>query len=63
MIKQVIGRVASEVLFFLGDLASRPMERFDWGWLYPTYNYLMNTSHRLQLWAGNDKPWGKYEQD
>lgn len=67
MIKQIVGRVASEICFFLGDMACRPMNWIDAEWVsnifYPIYNYLMNSSHQIQSWAGNDKPWGKYEQD
>ena len=55
--KQWIGRVVSEVLWFLGDWVSRPMYYWDWAWLYPTYNWLMDSSYRTQIWAGNDSPW------
>jgi hypothetical protein len=55
--KQLIGCVVSEVLWFLGDWVSRPMYYWDWAWLYPTYNWLMDSSYSTQIWAGNDSPW------
>ena len=55
--KQVVGRVVSEVLYCLGDWVSRPMSHWDWDWLYPAYNWLMDASHGVQVWAGNDVPW------
>ena len=58
--KQLIGRVVSEVLYYLGDQVSRPMCYWDWDWLYPTYNWLMDSSHRIQVWAGNTGPWSPY---
>jgi hypothetical protein len=56
--KQWIGRVTSEVLFCLGDWISRPMSHWDWAWLYPVYNWLMDLSYRVQAWAGTNGPWG-----
>ena len=35
-------------LYWLGDAVSRPMEAFDWGWLYPVYNWLMLRSGDVQ---------------
>jgi hypothetical protein len=55
--KQLIGRVASEVLYYLGHWIHFPMIWFDWTWIYPTYSYLMNCSHRVQVWAGAGGPW------
>jgi hypothetical protein len=55
--KQWIGGVISEVLYYLGDCVSRPMCHWDWAWIYPVYNWLMDSSHRVQLWAGTDTPW------
>ena len=57
--KQLSGRVVSEVLFALGHWVSLPMCRFDWAWLYPVYNKLMIWSSDVQDWAGNDLPWTK----
>ncbi len=37
----------SWVLFWIGHFVSVPMERFDWGFLYPTYNWLMGKSFDL----------------
>jgi hypothetical protein len=58
--KQLIGGVVSAVLYCLGDWVSRPMHHFDWAWIYPAYNWLMDSSHRVQVWAGNDAPWQPY---
>jgi hypothetical protein len=55
--KQLIGRAASEVLWFLGDWISRPMYYWDWDWIYPAYNWLMDSSYQIQVWAGNNSPW------
>jgi hypothetical protein len=56
-VKQCIGRIASEVLWYLGDWVSRPMCYWDWAGIYPSYNWLMDASYRIQQWAGNDGPW------
>jgi hypothetical protein len=56
--KQLAGRFASEVLWYLGDWVSRPMYYWDWAGIYPVYNWLMDASYRTQVWAGNDGPWG-----
>jgi hypothetical protein len=55
--KQLIGRVASEVLYYLGDWIHYPMIWFDWAWIYPTYSYLMDRSYRIQTWGGAAGPW------
>jgi hypothetical protein len=55
--KQLIGRVTSEVLYCLGDWVSRPMSHWDWAWLYPAYNWLMDASYRTQVWGGGAEPW------
>ncbi len=39
--------VLSWVLYFVGDLVSRPMMRYDWAWLYPPYSSLMRWSSDL----------------
>ena len=60
MVKKTIGYIVSWTLFWLGDLISRPMNRFDcFAWLYPAYNKLMSCSIRVQDWAGLDEPWEK----
>jgi hypothetical protein len=56
-IKKVLARVASEILYYLGDRIGYPMSRFDWAWLYPVYNQLMTWSIDIQDWASNTKPW------
>lgn len=48
--------LASWVLYWAGDLISRPMLWFDWAWLYKTYNWLMLKSSDLQHKSGKG-PW------
>jgi hypothetical protein len=60
--KKLLARVASEVLYCVGDWVSRPMSQFDWAWLYPVYSWLMIASSNVQDWAGNDQPWGKIKE-
>jgi hypothetical protein len=55
--KQSVGGMVSEVLWYAGDWLSRPMLRFDWVWIYPVYNWLMDASYRTQQWAGTEGPW------
>jgi hypothetical protein len=49
---------ASHALFVVGDLLSKPMMAFDWGWIYPAYNRLMGWSSEIQ---GDSErgPWSK----
>ena len=61
--KQLVGRIASETLFYLGHWVHFPMVWFDWAWLYPVYSGLMNASHNIQTWAGNAGPWGTVKED
>ena len=56
--RKLIGYVLSWALYWLGNLISHPMNYFDWGWLYSTYNTVMLASLDVQDWAGNDTPWG-----
>jgi hypothetical protein len=55
--KQFVARTISEVLYCLGDLVSRPMLARNWVWIYPVYNWLMDSSHQVQVWAGTNGPW------
>lgn len=57
--RKLIGYIISWILFWIGDLVSKPMDRFDWAWLYPMYNRLMISSLLVQDWAKNTTPWGK----
>ena len=57
--KKFIGYVVSWALYWLGDLISHPMNRFDWDWLYSTYNNVMLASLTVQEWGGNFGPWGE----
>ena len=55
--KKFVAYILSWTLYGLGDIVSRPMQWFDWSWLYPVYNRLMLASIRIQHWAGNKTPW------
>jgi len=55
--KQLIGRVASEGLFYLGHWIHFPMLWFDWAWIHKPYSYLMTWSHAMQVWSGTTGPW------
>jgi hypothetical protein len=55
--RKFIGSIVSYILYWLGDLVSRPMQSFDWIWLYPIYNRLMISSILVQDWAKNSSPW------
>jgi hypothetical protein len=62
--KQLIGRVASETLYYLGHWIHYPMIWWNWSWIYPLYNYLMDCSHRAQVWSGNNVgPWSTTKED
>lgn len=60
MIQKLLGRVASEVLYTLGDLVSR-IPYSDNETLasahYRVYNSLMVWSSDIQDWSGNNGPW------
>jgi len=47
MFKAKINTMLSWCLYWLGDLSSRPMLRYDWAWMYPTYSALMRWSSAL----------------
>jgi len=57
MIKKMVGRIVSEVLWYLGDWIHYPMRWFDWDWIYPAYNRLMIWSSDVQDWGGGSGPW------
>jgi hypothetical protein len=57
--KKILGYILGWILYGLGDLISRPMQWFDWVWIYPIYNRLMLWSNDIQDWAGNTTPWSK----
>ena len=59
--RKILGYTLTWILYGLGDLVSKPMNWFDWGWLYPTYNWLMLRSYDVQQWAGNNIPWEKVD--
>lgn len=47
------------LLFCVGHVVSRPMNWFDWGWLYPAYNRLMVWSSDIQ--GSGPGPWEDVE--
>ena len=49
--RKFIGYIVSWILYWLGDLTSKPMHYLDWYWLYPLYNLLMCWSVDVQDWA------------
>jgi hypothetical protein len=59
MIKKILARALSEMLYYTGHWISFPMHWFDWYWIYPIYNKIMLWSSDIQDWAGNTKPWIK----
>jgi hypothetical protein len=60
--KKFIGCIVTWILYWLGDLVSKPMYYIDLWWLYPVYNRLMIWSVDVQDWSGADGPWGTKEQ-
>lgn len=50
--RKLLAYVPCHACYWLGHAVSIPMERFDLGWLYPTYNRLMIASSDLSDWAG-----------
>lgn len=55
--KKIVAWPLTWILFWMGDLISRPMNYLDWAWLYPAYNRLMIWSVDVQDWAGVNGPW------
>ena len=55
--KKFLAYTLSWLFFWIGDLISYPMNYFDWGWLYPTYNRSMIWSVDLQDWGKIKGPW------
>jgi hypothetical protein len=55
--KKFIGYVVSWILFWIGDLVSKPMHYINWWWLYPVYNQLMISSADVQDWSNANGPW------
>ena len=46
--------------FYIGNIISKPMNYFDWGWLYPLYNWFMLRSVDIQIETGKG-PWTMHE--
>ena len=57
MIKKIIAYIISHLLFYMGDVISRPMLTKYGFWLNPVYSKLMTASAFIQDWAGNLTPW------
>jgi hypothetical protein len=59
--RYLLAAVPAYVCFWLGDLLSKPMYRWDtFAWLYPVYNRLMFWSSDLSEW-GSVGLWKKVE--
>ncbi len=57
--KKIIGFLPTWILYYIGDLSSIIMVKFDFYFLYGFYNICMITSTDIQDWAGLKKPWIK----
>ena len=55
--RKAVGWLVTWILYWIGDAVSRPMNWFDWAWLFPAYNRLMLWSYGVKVWAGNVTPW------
>ena len=60
--KKFIGKIVSELLFWIGDKIGKPMYYFDWAWIYPVYNKIMLASADVQDWSGCAGPWAPVKQ-
>jgi hypothetical protein len=57
-LKSIVGWPAAWLLYYLGDLVSKPLNAWDWAaFLYPAYNRLMLASSSVQDWSGCKGPW------
>ncbi len=55
--KAIIAFIVAGVLYYAGDLVSKPL-RFDcFAFLYRTYNWLMCRSCDVERWAGTTYYW------
>ena len=54
------------LLFWIGHIISKPMEWFDWGCIYPAYNWCMSTSCDLDddewMWKSTPQPEQRQEK-
>jgi hypothetical protein len=55
--RKLVGYIVSWILFWIGDLLSKPMHYINWWWLYPVYNRLMIWSADVQDWSSANGPW------
>ena len=62
-LKKLIAYIASYLLFWMGHFTSVLMRYkiFGAGRLYSIYYWFMVTSGNIQDWAGNNKPWEKFD--
>lgn len=64
MMKKLIAFPISYILYYAGDLISKPMYAYDsFAWLYPAYKNLMYLSSVVQDWANLDGPWKEINED
>jgi hypothetical protein len=55
--KKIIAWPLAWSLYWAGDIISKPLNYFNWWWLYPVYNNLMCASFVVQDWAKLNGPW------
>jgi hypothetical protein len=60
--KKTLAFWLSITLFTLGDLVSKPMNKFDWSWIHPMYNKLMTWSSNIQDQYKCNGPWQPVKQ-
>lgn len=48
--------ILAHLFYYAGHIVSKPMHYFDWGWLYPIYNWLMIKSSEYDIyeWIWNN---------
>lgn len=64
MLKKLIAYPISHILYYIGDLISKPMLEYDsFAWLYPAYHTLMFLSYEVQEWGNLEGPWKEIEED
>ena len=57
--KKLIAFIFAWLLYYIGHFISLIMLKFDFVFLYIFYNKCMNTSLKIQDWAGLKTPWSE----
>ena len=60
--KRVTNRMLCHLYYFLGDMVSRPMQRWDWP-VYDLYNALMTRSSDIDEEYGQGWVWEQVSED